>query len=112
MTPYPTDPTPIDLGDGQERFLRVTMTTLRALKKHAGVSILDGKALTLDPDVLPILIAESLTEKNLTIDQVSDMIDVRALPYIARQVAAALSDGSPEGQSDRPTQAPEAAPVQ
>jgi hypothetical protein len=107
-TPYPTEPTPIDLGDGKKRFLRITLRTLKGIQSQFG---------TIEPpenrrlEYLIALIVGGLTEHDLTEDDLLDLIDSRAIRYISEQVAKASSESSLEGK-DRPTQAPEAAPVQ
>lgn len=101
LTPYPTEPVVLILSDGVERHLRYTLGALRRLKGVLGASLIGGKLGDMDEDKLPELIAAGLVGEKLTADQVAELIDARALGYVAQKFMEAFSGGDAE----RPTAA-------
>lgn len=100
MNPSPIHQYYIDLGDGTKREIKFTLGVLRRLKAKLGKSLMNGEAFaSLDEEMLPALIHEALVEKNLTEDEISEMIQVPHLERIITEIVTAYSGNFPTAKN-------------
>jgi hypothetical protein len=102
MPPKLFDPVAVELGDGKTRLLRFSMGALRRaqtrLRELRGDKISIFQLLSpknkeqLSPDEIVVLFHQALRheDKDLTEEQVEEMIDARQLDYLAEKLAEAM----------------------
>jgi hypothetical protein len=103
---FPSDPVPIDLGDGVARSLRYTLASLRRLKAKHGASLLTGAALkALDEDVLPDLLYEGLTDRRgiESAEALADKLTPSQVPYLIDVFGRAFSGSLPVPDPNAPS---------
>lgn len=113
MTPTPTDPVTIDLGDGTPRKLRYSLATMRRLKNKFGQSMMDGTALQkLDEDKLPEILFEGLVDREGIADSnaLAELVTFQNLPGIIEKFTLAFAGAMPEKKADETPNAPGQSP--
>ncbi len=119
VPPSPSEPTPIDLGDGKKRFLRYTIGTITRLKRLLGKPLIgpDSALKSIDEELLPTLILAGLRNEDMTpctdvtVEQLEDLSS-SYIVYLFNTFTAAWTAGikpavSPE--KNAPPALPEAA---
>lgn len=102
----PSEPVILVLADGKERVLRYPLSAVKQAGQEFGASlVVDGaEALkNLDENKLPKLIWYGLRndDKALTPDDVADLIEMRAIPYVMQQFLLAYAGPQPETKNEQ-----------
>lgn len=99
MIERPTTPAKVTLADGKERVLRYPLGVMKAAAAEFGSSLFKRETLAnLDEDKLAKLIWYGLKtdEPTITVEQVENIVEAAAIPYIMQQFQLAFTGSLPE----------------
>ena len=119
--PRTLDPVTVDLGDGETRILRYSLTSMKRLRQMLGKPLLGtrGALLDLDEELLPVLLYEGLRhdhirkgvpcdcghhaangiDPDLELDAIS-LMPAKAYAYFCQRLGLALFDAVPPKKNE------------
>jgi hypothetical protein len=93
---FPVDPTPLILSDGKPRELRYTNGSFKRLKKALGVKTMREVFEMEFSEVVAQMIHVGLVEKDISPDEIDELIPAAHIGEVQAVVFAAIAGSSPE----------------